>query len=204
MSRIGKKPIAVPSGVTVKVARATVSVTGPKGTLEWTHADRIRVAVETPEGGSAAQVTVTPTSQEKAARALWGTTRALIANMVVGVTDGYSRKLEIYGAGYNCKLEGNGRELQLNVGFSGRGSDGKPQFAIAVPQGIEVEVETVAARSDADPARLTIKGMDKQKVGQFASELRAIRPPEPYKGKGIRYAGEAIRRKQGKAFAGGR
>ena len=107
--------------------------------------------------------------------------------------------ISAYGTGFSCKLEG--RNLQLNVGYMGRGVDGKPQFSIPVPEGLEIDVEVPAARGDTEPAKFTVKGADKQKVGQFASEVRAIRTPEPYKGKGIRYAGEQVRRKQGKAFA---
>lgn len=207
MSRIGKKPIAVPSGVTVKVAGAKVSVSGPKGTLEWGLPDCVEVAFESPQGSSSdgrERIAVKPTSNTKAGRALWGTTRALIANMITGVLQGYSRELEIYGTGYSCRVEGGGRQLHLNLGYSGRGIGGKPQFIINIPPGLEVEVQTPAARSDTDPARMSIRGTNKQQVGQFAADIRALRPPEPYKGKGVRYTGETIRRKQGKAFAGGR
>lgn len=191
--------MAVPAGVTVKLSGRTVEVSGPKGALSWTHRPEIAIVLEA--GGSGQIVKVSPTEETKTARALWGTTRALVANMVAGVATGYSRQLEIYGTGYNCKLAG--RRFQLNIGFMGRGRDGKPQFDIAIPDGVEVTVETPAARGDADPAKFTVQGPDKQKVGQFAAELRALRKPEPYKGKGIRYAGEVVRRKQGKAFAGG-
>jgi large subunit ribosomal protein L6 len=138
-------------------------------------------------------------------RALHGLTRALIANMVRGVHLGYRRSLEIYGTGYGCRVQG--RSLLLNCGHMGRGvgKDGKPrdaQFNIPIPEGVAVTVEVPAARGDNEPAKMTIEGPDKQKVGQFAAEVRAIRPPEPYKGKGIRYAGEQVRRKQGKAFVG--
>jgi large subunit ribosomal protein L6 len=125
--------------------------------------------------------------------------------MIVGVEKGYSISLEIYGTGYGCKLQGS--SLMLNVGYMGLGVDreGKPkdQFNLPIPAGVKVTVEAPTARGDSDPARLTVSGASKQSVGQFAAEVRALRPPEPYKGKGIRYAGEHVRRKQGKAFAGG-
>jgi large subunit ribosomal protein L6 len=197
MSRIGKKPIAIPSGVTVKLADRTVNVQGPKGSLAWTFPEIVAVSVD--DAGQT--VTVSTTSQQKSARAMWGTARSLIDNMVVGVTAGYEKKLEVYGTGYSAKLEG--RKIHLNCGYMGRGVDGKPQFSIPVPEGIEIDVEVAAARGDTEPAKFSIRGADKQKVGQFAAEIRAIRTPEPYKGKGIRYAGEAVRRKQGKAFASG-
>ncbi|MCH7721658.1 MAG: 50S ribosomal protein L6 [Planctomycetes bacterium] len=190
---------SVSAGVTVKLSGRTVQISGPKGSLSWTHRPEVAVALESE--GSGQVVKVGPTGESKTARALWGTTRALVANMVAGVATGYSRPLEIYGTGYNCKLAG--RRFQLNIGFMGRGRDGKPQFDIAIPEGVDVTVETPAARGDADPAKFTVLGPDKQKVGQFAAELRALRKPEPYKGKGIRYVGEVVRRKQGKAFAGG-
>ncbi len=199
MSRIGKKPVKIPTGVTVKLADRTVEVTGPKGTLRWAHAECVKVALDSEDDDQV--VKVSPTSEQKTARALWGTTRALIANMITGVSQGYEKKLEIYGTGYNCKLDG--RQFQLNIGYMGRGVDGKPQFSIPVPEGLEVVIETPAARGDSEPAKFTVQGADKQQVGEFAAEIRILRPPEPYKGKGIRYAGEVVRRKQGKAFAGG-
>jgi large subunit ribosomal protein L6 len=138
------------------------------------------------------------------ARAMHGTARAILANMVAGVEKGYSQALEIYGTGYSCKLQGN--NVNLNIGYMGLGVDkaGKPkdQFSLAIPAGLKVTVEVPAARGESEPAKLTISGTDKQKVGQFAAEIRGLRPPEPYKGKGVRYAGEHVKRKQGKAFAG--
>ncbi|HOB75758.1 MAG TPA: 50S ribosomal protein L6 [Phycisphaerae bacterium] len=199
MSRIGKKPIAVPAGVKVELRDHTVSVKGPKGDLSWTFPPEVTVKVD---GG---QIVVERVDESSRARAMHGTARALLANMVRGVDQGYSIQLEIYGTGYSCKVQGNA--LMLNVGYMGLGfdRDGKPkdQFSIPIPAGLKVTVEVPAARGESEPAKLTVSGADKQQVGQFAAEVRALRPPEPYKGKGIRYAGEHVRRKQGKAFAGG-
>jgi len=202
MSRIGKKPIPVPSGVKVELADHTIKASGPKGKLAWRHPDEIAVVYN----ASAAEIRVTRSEESARVRALHGLSRALIANMVEGVLNGYRKQLEIYGTGYGCKLQGN--NLLLNCGFMGRGIDaeGKPreaQFVIAVPEGVTVTIDVPAARGNTDPAKLTIDGPDKQKVGQFAAEVRSLRPPEPYNGKGIRYAGEYVRRKRGKAFASG-
>jgi len=187
--------VQIPSGVTVELNGRTVSVRGPKGSLSWDVPERISVRVE--DG----QVRVERDSDERPVRALHGLTRALIANMITGVTQGYSKTLELYGTGYSCKLEG--RKLLINCGYMGRGVGKPAQFIIDVPEGLEVKVEVQAARGNNEPARFTISGIDKQKVGQFAAEIRALRKPEPYLGKGIRYAGEPIRRKAGKVFAGG-
>ncbi len=195
MSRIGRKPIEIPSGVTVELSGQTVTVRGPKGTLCWDVPEHITVQVE---GGT---VRVQRDNDERPVRALHGLTRALIANMITGVTQGYSKTLELYGTGYSCKLEGG--KLLINCGYMGLGVGRPAQFIIDVPEGIEVSVEVQAARGNNEPARFTISGIDKQKVGQFAAEIRALRKPEPYLGKGIRYAGEQIRRKAGKVFAGG-
>lgn len=202
MSRIGKKPIPVPSGVKVELTDHTVKTSGPKGELTWRHPDEIAVAYD----ASAGEIRVTRSEDSARVRALHGLTRALIANMVEGVRNGYRKQLEIYGTGYGCKLQGN--SLLVNCGFTGRGIDaaGKPrdaQFTIPIPEGVTVTIDVPAARGDTDPAKLAIEGPDKQIVGQFAAEVRGLRPPEPYKGKGIRYAGEHVRRKQGKAFASG-
>ena len=197
MSRIGKKPVAVPASVTIKIAGRDFSVTGPKGTLSWTFPDTAKVEFD--EGAKA--INVSRTSDLKQARANHGLTRALIANMVEGVEKGYERRIEIYGTGYNCKLEG--QTLHVNCGFMGRNRGVGSQFELQVPADIEVVVETPAARGDSDPAKLLVKGIDKQRVGQFAAEIHALRKTEPYKGKGIRYEGEYIKRKQGKALTGG-
>ena len=195
MSRIGKKPVPIPGGVTVRIAGRDVEVSGPKGKLSWDVPAPIEVAVEDN------QVVCQRPDDAKRSRALHGLSRALIANMVKGVSEGYQIGLEIYGTGYNCKLEG--QTLLLNVGYMGRGIGRKAQYEIPLPSGLEVKIDVPAARGDSDPAKFTIIGADKQQVGQFAAELRKIRKPEPYKGKGIRYAGEHIRRKAGKVFAGG-
>ncbi|MBZ0172517.1 MAG: 50S ribosomal protein L6 [Phycisphaerales bacterium] len=179
MSRIGKKPVAVPKGVKVAIADRTVSVEGPKGKLQWTHRPEVRVAAE----GAEVNVSVDEASAgEKRVRALWGTTRALINNMVVGVNQGYEKKLEIHGVGWTAALAG--QVLKLNVGFANT-------IEMAIPAGVNVAVEKQF---------ITINGADKQAVGQFASAARAKRPPEPYNGKGIRYASEIIRKKEGKQF----
>jgi large subunit ribosomal protein L6 len=140
-------------------------------------------------------------NDSKQARANHGLTRSLVANMIKGVAEGFERRLQIYGTGYNCKLQG--RTLHLNVGFSGRRRGVGSQFELVVPKELEVVVEKDAARGEQDPAQFVIRGSDKQKVGQFAAEIRALRKTEPYKGKGIRYEGEHVRRKQGKALTGG-
>lgn len=196
MSRVGKKPIPIPSGVTVKVAGREVSVTGPKGSSTWEHPYSAMVSYD----DATKAVSVERRDDTKQSRANHGLTRALIANMVKGVTNGFEKKLLIYGTGYNCKLAG--RILHLNVGFSGRRRGLGSQFEVEVPQGLEVVIERDAARGDTDPASLTIRGIDKQLVGEFAASVRALRKTDPYKGKGIRYHDEQVRRKQGKALAG--
>jgi large subunit ribosomal protein L6 len=176
MSRIGKKPIPVPSGVTVSVDGSTVKVKGPKG--ELTRVIRSEIALEQKDG----ELTLTRPNDSKENRAYHGLTRALIANMVEGVTSGFKKTLEIIGVGY--RAEKKGETLVLTVGYS-------HQVTYPQPAGITLTAQT--------PTLVIIEGIDKQKVGQVAAELRAVRPPEPYKGKGIRYQGEQVRRKAGKA-----
>lgn len=195
MSRIGNKPVPVPSAVKVDLTGRQVKVSGPKGDLSWAVPAPIDVALD---GG---QVVVRRPDDVPRNRALHGLSRALIANMVKGVAEGYEKKLEIYGTGYGCKVQG--RELHLNIGFMGRGLNRPAQFAFEIPEGLEVDIQVPAARGNTEPARFTVRGADKQQVGQFAAEVRKLRRPEPYLGKGIRYAGEHIRRKAGKVFAGG-
>lgn len=196
MSRIGKKPVAVPPGVKVDVAGGrTIKVSGPKGNLSWTAPTPIAVAV------NGNQVNVTRPDDDRRNRALHGTSRALIANMMEGVAKGYEIGLEVYGTGYTCKLQG--RKLLLNLGYMGRGVGRTAQFMIDLPAGVDVQVLAEAARGETEPAKFVVRGCDKQAVGQFAAELRRLRKPEPYKGKGVRYAGEQIKRKAGKVFAGG-
>lgn len=181
MSRIGRKPIAIPAGVEVKVNGSEVTVKGPKGTLTDTFHNRITVKVE------GAEILVTRPSDEKEDRALHGLTRTLVNNMVIGVTEGFKKELEVNGVGY--RVQKQGKNLVMNLGFS-------HQVIIPEPDGITVEVP--------GPNAIVISGADKQKVGQFAAEVREKRLPEPYKGKGIKYAGEHIRRKEGKAGKGGK
>jgi len=195
MSRIGRKPVPLPAGVKVEVADRTVNVAGPKGRLSWTVPAPIRVGVE---GG---QVVVGCEGADKSARALHGLTRALIANMVRGVHEAYEIRMEIYGTGYSVRTQG--RQLLLNLGYMGLGVGRPAQFVLDIPEGLQVDVEVQAARGENEPARFVIRGIDKQLVGQFAAEIRKLRKPEPYKGKGVRYAGEQIRRKAGKVFASG-
>ncbi|MEW6249411.1 MAG: 50S ribosomal protein L6 [Planctomycetota bacterium] len=195
MSRIGKKPIPIPASVKVEVAGARVSVNGPKGKLAWSLPAPITAVVE--QG----QVVVRRPDDVAANRALHGLSRALIANMVHGCAEGYSRSLEIYGTGYSANVDG--KNLLLNCGYMGRGVGRKAQFMIPIPEGLQIRIETPAARGNNEPARFTVIGPDKQQVNQFAAEIRKLRKPEPYLGKGIRYAGEQIRRKAGKVFAGG-
>lgn len=195
MSRIGKKPVPIPSGVKLELAGREVRVSGPKGSLKFAVPHPIEVEVA---GG---QVNVRRPDDLAQNRALHGLVRALIQNMCVGASKGYEKRLEIYGTGYNAKLQG--KQLLLNVGFMGRGVGRPAQFVVDIPDGVQVDVEVPAARGNNEPAKLAIRGADKQLVGQLAAEIRAIRKPEPYLGKGIRYANEQIRRKAGKVFAGG-
>ena len=179
MSRIGKKPIAIPAGVEVKVDGSKVTVKGPKGTLESTFNHEINIALEGNE------IIVTRPTDDKNHRALHGLTRTLIHNMVEGVTNGYSKTLEVNGVGYRAQKQG--KNLVMNLGYS-------HQVIIPEIPGITIDVPT--------PNQVVISGADKQQVGQFAAEVREKRPPEPYKGKGIKYADEPIRRKEGKAGKG--
>jgi len=189
MSRIGKKPIPIVAGVTVTLNQRNVTVEGPKGKLFWTH--RPEVAVEINEAEKV--ITVTRSDDDRFSRSLHGLTRSLIANMIEGCANGFVRGLEVYGVGYGVQLQGN--KLTVNCGYS-------HPIVFEVPPGVTVEVQTPQARGDTDPAKFTVSGADKQAVGQLAAKIRMARKPEPYKGKGIRYAGEYVRRKVGKAFAG--
>ncbi|MGI9514034.1 MAG: 50S ribosomal protein L6 [Anderseniella sp.] len=175
MSRIGKKPISVPSGVTVTLEGQTVKVKGAKGELQTQLVDLVSAKHENDE------ITVAPVDQSKAARSAWGLSRTLVANLITGVTDGFSKTLEINGVGYRAALQGQG--LQLNLGYS-------HDVVYAVPDGIDIKVPK--------PTEIVVSGIDKQRVGQVAAEIRAWRPPEPYKGKGVKYADETIFRKEGK------
>ena len=175
MSRIGKKAVPVPAGVTVSVNGQAVAVKGPKGELKEVLNEQVLVKME--EGG----VKVDPINQSKLARSSWGMSRTLVANMVKGVTEGYSKSLEINGVGYRAALDG--RVLKLNLGYS-------HDVNYPVPDGIDIKTPK--------PTEIVITGINKQRVGQVAAEIREWRGPEPYKGKGIKYAGETIFRKEGK------
>ncbi|HUH08294.1 MAG TPA: 50S ribosomal protein L6 [Egibacteraceae bacterium] len=176
MSRIGKEPVKIPEGVEVTLSGQSLTVKGPKGALSRQIHPDVTVTVED------SQVVVTRSSDEREHRALHGLFRSLIANMVTGVTEGYRRELEIVGVGYRAAARGSG--LTLQVGYS-------HSVDVDAPEGITFEV--------ASPTRIAVSGADKQLVGQVAADIRAVRKPEPYKGKGIRYAGEQVRRKSGKA-----
>ena len=176
MSRIGKQPIPVPSGVEVKIDGSTVTVKGPKGELSQTISDV--VAIEMEDGA----IVVTRPDDSRTARSLHGLTRTLVANMVTGVSEGFSKNLEIVGVGYRAAMKG--KDLELQLGYS------HPVLVVA-DAGISFEVP--------QPTRITVSGIDKQQVGQVAADIRKWRKPEPYKGKGIRYEGEYVRRKLGKA-----
>ncbi len=175
MSRIGKKPVTVPAGVTATVEGKTLSVKGPKGTLSLAMRDEIKYDVQ------ADGITVTPANETKQARAFWGMQRTLVQNLVTGVTEGFSKRLEITGVGYRANAQG--KKLKLQLGYS-------HDVDLDVPEGVTVVTP--------DQTTVEISGADKQKVGQFAAEIRRWRKPEPYKGKGIKYAGEYIFRKEGK------
>ena len=175
MSRIGKKSVAIPSGVTANVEGQTVKMKGPKGELKLVLHDDISAKLE------AGMVKVDPRMETQRARALWGLSRTLVSNLVVGVTKGFERRLDITGVGYRAAAQG--KTLQLLLGYS-------HEVHYAVPEGIQIATPK--------PTEIVVTGMDKQKVGQVAAEIRGYRPPEPYKGKGVRYAGEFIFRKEGK------
>jgi large subunit ribosomal protein L6 len=176
MSRIGNKPVAISAGVKIAVNGRVVNIEGPKGKLAFEHRPEVSVAI------NGAEVVVTRRDDERFSRALHGLTRATINNMIVGVTKGYEKKLEIVGVGYLAALKG--KILQLRVGFAN-------ELQKPIPEGVEVTCP--------DQTHIIVRGCDKQKVGQFAAEVRSLRKPEPYKGKGVRYEGEQIKLKPGKA-----
>ncbi|MBW8910664.1 MAG: 50S ribosomal protein L6 [Sphingomonas sp.] len=175
MSRIGKKPVPVPAGVTAAIEGKTLSVKGPKGTLALSLADEVSYAVE--DG----QIQVLPANETKRARSFWGMQRTMVQNLVTGVTEGYTKTLQITGVGYRANVQG--KNLKLQLGYS-------HDVDFAIPEGITIATP--------DQTTVHISGIDKQQVGQVAAEIRRWRKPEPYKGKGIKYAGEYIFRKEGK------
>ena len=185
MSRIGRQPVKVPNDVKISISGNTVNIDGPKGKLSQTfHPD---IAIEYVQQDK--QIVVKRSSDEKYHRALHGLTRALISNMVLGVTKGYSKNLEIVGLGYNAKVQG--KDLILLLGYT-------HPVSLQIPNGIKVEVT-----NPTNPAKFTVSGSDKQMVGQFSAVIRGMRPPEPYKGMGVKYEDEVIRRKAGKATTSG-
>jgi large subunit ribosomal protein L6 len=181
MSRIGKQPVVIPAGVKVAIDKGTIKVEGPKGKLSFTHHPSMKVASD------GKQLTVQRPDDTKQNRALHGTTRAILNNMIVGVSKGYEKKLKVEGVGYQAAAKNKG--VELTVGFANRilhVPGPTDQLTVAVP----------------DPTTIIVSGPDKQRVGQFAAEIRASKKPEPYKGKGVRYENETVRRKEGKSFAG--
>src|SRR5438067_3441241 len=175
MSRIGKKPVPVPAGVTVNLSGQNLSVKGPKGEVKFVLVEHVLAKLENGD------ISVNPRDQSRLARSCWGMSRSMIANMVKGVTTGYSRSLEISGVGYRAAVQG--RMLQLNLGYS-------HDVSYPIPEGITIQTPR--------PTEIVVTGTDKQRVGQVAAEIREFRAPEPYKGKGVKYAGERIFRKEGK------
>ena len=175
MSRIGRKPINIPAGVTITVNDGVIEVKGPKGTLDLNYNPAMTVEVQGEE------IVVTRPNDEKTNRSLHGLTRTLIANMIVGVTEGYKKELEVNGVGY--RVEKKGKQCIMNLGYSHK---------VIMEDNEDITIEVP------DPNKIIIVGIDKQKVGQFAAKVREKRPPEPYKGKGIKYVDEVIRRKEGK------
>ncbi len=175
MSRIGKKPVAIPAGVTAKLEGQSIAVKGAKGELKFTAPKEVSVTIE----GNV--VHVTPLGEDKRSRAMWGTARAQVNNLVVGVTKGFEKKLEINGVGYKAAVAG--KNLQLSLGYS-------HDVLYPIPAGVAITTPK--------PTEITVAGIDKRQVGQVAAEIRAYRGPEPYKGKGVKYAGEFIFRKEGK------
>lgn len=191
MSRIGKKPIVIPKGVKVEQKGLCITVSGPLGCLQLNCRPEITVKIDN-AGGKVFVKNEKPQARQN--KQLHGTMRALIANMITGVSKGFEKKIEIYGTGYSIREEGG--KILLKVGFS-------HPVEKKLPDGIKVTIEAAASRGDEVPAKFAVSGIDKALVGKFAADIRKIRPPEPYKGKGIRYADEYIKRKVGKAFTSG-
>ena len=191
MSRIGKKPVIIPQAVTVERKDRCIKASGPLGQLQMDCHPRINVRIDGSEGRILVE---NKHPQNRQSRQLHGTMRALIVNMLTGVSKGFEKKMEIYGTGFSVKEQGG--KLIFQVGFS------HPVERV-IPKGVKVNIQTSTTRGNEVPARFALSGIDKCLLGQFAADIRKIRPPEPYKGKGIRYADEQVRRKVGKAFTSG-
>ena len=191
MSRIGRKPIVIPDGVKVEKKGLCIKVSGSLGEVQMDCHPRIKVKVDDSDGKIFVE---NEKPQDHTNRQLHGTMRSLIANMITGVSKGFERKMEIYGTGYNVKEQG--QKLLFQVGFC-------HLVERVVPKGVKIKIDVGATRGNEVPAKFTLSSIDKCLLGQFAADIRKIRPPEPYKGKGIRYADEHVRRKVGKAFASG-
>lgn len=189
MSRIGKQPVTIPSGVKVSVNGLTINVEGPKGKLSWTFQPAVTVRIDE----TAKAIVVERKDDERQSRCLHGLTRSLISNMIEGCLNGYTKALEVYGVGYGVQIQG--MKFTVTCGRS-------HPVIFDVPADLKVEVQVPQARGETEPAKFTVTGPDKQAVGEFSARVRKARKPEPYKGKGVRYAGEYVRRKVGKAFAG--
>ena len=191
MSRIGKKVISIPNGVKIEQKDLSIKVTGPLGSLQTDCYPCIKVKID----NSAGIVSVENENDEiRRNRQLHGTMRALIANMITGVSRGFEKQMMVYGTGYNVKEQGG--KLILNIGFC-------HPIEIPIPKGIKVNIQIAATKGNDVPAKFSFSGIDKRLLGQFASDIRRVRPPEPYKGKGVRYADEHVKRKVGKAFTSG-
>jgi len=191
MSRIGKKPVSVPAGVKVEVVDRNVKVSGQKGSLEFKCHPNIKVSVD---GAANSVIVENMAPQSRLEKAMHGTTRALINNMVIGVSKGFEQKLEIYGTGYSVKEQAG--NLIVTVGFS-------HPVEMKIPKSVKAAIDIPATKGNEIPAKFTLTGYDKHELGQFAANVRKVKPPEPYQGKGIRFAGQHVKRKVGKAVAGG-
>ncbi len=191
MSRIGNKPIEIPQGVKVEQKGKTVKATGPLGTLQVDCHPAIDVKIDT---GANQIVVSNPDAADREKKALHGTMRSLLNNLILGVSKGFERRMQIFGTGYNIKEQGG--KLVLQVGYC-------HPVEMKIPKGLKVDIKVPATRGNDVPASFILASPDKQQLGQFAANVRKVRPPEPYKGKGIRYADEVVRRKVGKAFASG-
>ncbi len=191
MSRIGKKPVEIPAGVKVEQQGALIRATGSLGSLEMECHPLIKVEVDQSVGTI---VVKNDHPEDRQSKQLHGTMRALLSNLVIGVSRGFEKKIEIYGTGYNVKIQDD--KLMLQVGYCSPAE-------LAIPEGVKVDIKVPATRGNDVPARFTVSSMDKHVLGQFAADIRRVRPPEPYQGKGIRYADEQVRRKVGKAFTSG-